>query len=372
MAQQIKALCITEDPDRPTTAMFVGLKDAGVDVTVICPAGERRAWLEQHGVRVLDVPLRKQIDREAVRRLRAELESGRYDILHLFSNKALQNGLAASRGLPVKIVAYRGIVGNVSFLSPVSWLRFLNPRIDRIVCVAEAVRTYFLRMRPAFLRLPPERLVTIYKGHSLEWYRAVPAELSALGVPAGSFAIACVANYRPRKGIEVLVDAFGRLPAAMRAHLLLIGGGMDAPRLTRCIAQSPARERIHVLGYRSDAPSVTAACDVFVLPSTKREGLARSLIEAMAYGVAPIVTDCGGSPELVVHGSSGLVVPVGDAEALANAIRELHGDEQLRARLGGEARERIARDFRIEDTIAKTHALYAALVAERLRVPTVR
>src|SRR5688572_6044959 len=225
MAERIKALCITEDPDRPTTATFVGLKDAGVDVTVVCPAGERRDWLEENGVRVLELPLRRQFDREAVRRLRAELAAGRYDVLHLFSNKALQNGLAASRGLPVKIVAYRGIVGNVSFFSPVSWLRFLNPRIDRIVCVADAVRDYFLRMRPAFLRMPAERLVTIYKGHDLDWYRAAPADLAAVGVPAGSFAIACVANYRPRKGIEVLVDALGKLPGSVEPHLLLIGGG---------------------------------------------------------------------------------------------------------------------------------------------------
>jgi glycosyltransferase involved in cell wall biosynthesis len=367
MTARIKALCITEDPDRPTTATFVGLKTLGVDITVICPAGERRTWLEEQGVRVLEVPLRKRFDREAVQRLRAELVEGRYDILHLFSNKALQNGLAASRGLPVKIVAYRGIVGNVSFFSPVSWLRFLNPRIDRIVCVADAVRNFFLEMRPKFLRLPPERLVTIHKGHSLEWYTAAPADLSAVGVPAGAFAIACVANYRPRKGIEVLVEAFGRLPVA--AHLLLIGAGMDAPRLARQIAASPAADRIHVLGYRGDAPALTAACQVFVLPSTKREGLARSLIEAMAYGVAPVVTDCGGSPELVVHEVSGLVVPVADVAALAGAIRALHDDAALRARLGRAARERIARDFRIEETIAKTYALYAGLVTERSGIP---
>ncbi len=124
-----------------------------------------------------------------------------------------------------------------------------------------------------------------------------------------------------------------------------------------------------MLGYRSDAPALTAACDVFVLPSTKREGLARSLIEAMAYGIAPVVTDCGGSPELVVQGVSGLVVPVADAEALAAAIRTLHDDAALRARLGRAARERIGRDFRIEDTIAKTYALYASLAAERSGIP---
>lgn len=362
MTSQIKALCITEDPDRPTTATFVGLKDAGVDVTVICPAGEPRAWLEANGVRVLDLPLHKQFDRDAVRRLRAELERGRYDVLHLFSNKALQHGLAASRGLAVKIVAYRGIVGNVSFFSPVSWLRFLNPRIDRIVCVAEAVRNFFLRMRPKFLRLPPDRLVTIYKGHNLDWYRAAPADLTAVGVPRDSFKIVCVANYRPRKGIEVLVDAFGRLPEAMRAHLLLVGGGMDAPRLTRRMAARPAAARVHVLGHRGDAPSLTAACDVFVLPSTKREGLARSLIEAMAYGVAPVVTDCGGNPELVVHGVSGLVVPVANPAALADAIRRLHDEPELRRRLGAAARERIRTAFRIEDTIAKTLELYRSIV----------
>jgi glycosyltransferase involved in cell wall biosynthesis len=237
----------------------------------------------------------------------------------------------------------------------------LNPRIDRIVCVADAVRDYFLRMQPAFLRLPAERLVTIHKGHSLDWYGAQPADLTAVAVPPGSFVVACVANYRPRKGIEVLVDAFARLPAEWRSHLLLIGGGMDARALERRIASSGCGERIHVLGFRKDAPALTAACDVFVLPSTKREGLARSLIEAMAYGVAPVATDCGGNPELVVHGVSGLLVPVGDAAALAAAIGKLHDDPALRRRLGAAARERIGRDFRIEDTIEKTLALYRTL-----------
>ncbi|HVY64179.1 MAG TPA: glycosyltransferase [Gammaproteobacteria bacterium] len=363
MTGPIKVLCITEDADRPTTATFIGLAQAGVDVTVMCPAeSDRRAVLTEAGVRVLDLPLRRRVDRAGIAELRAELVRGRYDILHLFSNKAVQNGLVASRGLPVKIVAYRGIVGNVSFFNPISWQRFLNPRIDRIVCVADAVRDYFLAMRPAFLRLPPERLVTIHKGHSLDWYRAAPADLASVGVPAGSFVIGCVANYRPRKGIELLVDAAALLPAEWRTHLLLIGAGMDAPALAKRIAASPVAANIHVLGYRKDAPSLTAACDVFVLPSTKREGLARSLIEAMAYGVAPVVTDCGGSPEVVVNGVSGIVVPVRDVPALAAALRRLHDDQELRRRMGAAARERIRTDFRIEDTIAKTLALYRSLV----------
>jgi len=360
----LKALCITEDLDRPTTATFLGLHAAGVDVTVMCPSGaERRRSLAEAGVPVIDLMLRKRFDKVGVAALREEIIRGRYDLLHLFSNKAVQSGLAASRGLSVKIIAYRGIVGNVSFFSPVSWMRFLNPRIDRIVCVANAVRDYFLSMRPAFLRIPAQRLVTIYKGHSLDWYRASPADLGELGIPSNAFVVGCVANYRPRKGIELLVDAFAELPE--NAHLLIVGRGMDAPPLARRVAASPARERIHVLGYRSDAPSLTAACDVFVLPSTKREGLARSLIEAMAYGVAPVVTDCGGSPELVVDGVCGLVVPVRDVPALVAAIRRLYDDPEAKRRFGVAARARIANDFRVEKTIADTLALYRSLVPGR-------
>ena len=232
----------------------------------------------------------------------------------------------------------------MSFFSPISWLRFLNPRIDRIVCVCNAIRDYFLSMRPAFLRMPPERPITIYKGHSLDWYTAAPMDLRELGIPAGAFVVVCVANYRPRKGIEVLVDALEELPRDWPVHLLLVGQ-MDAPRLRAKIAASPVKERIHVPGHRRDAPAIMAACDVFVLPSLKREGLARSLIEAMAYRVAPVVTDCGGSPELVVDGECGIVVPVRDAAALARAIGRLYESPELRKRMGAAARERIGTHF---------------------------
>ena len=98
------------------------------------------------------------------------------------------------------------------------------------------------------------------------------------------------------------------------------------------------------------------------MPSTKREGLARAIIEAMAYRVAPVVTDAGGSPELVVDGECGFVVPPRDAGALAEAIGKLYRDPELRKRFGDAARERIGTAFRNEDTVRKTIALYEELV----------
>ena len=315
----IRSLCITADVDRPTTESFIGMQDAGIELTVICPPDHpSRRRLEDAGVPTADIALRGKFDRRGIAALRAELVRGRYHIMHAYSNPAVSNGLRACKGLPVKIVCYRGIVGAVSFFDPMSWLRHLNPRIDRIICVAEAVRRHFLHMQPAFLRMPPERPVTIHKGHKLEWYTDTPADLASVGIPDAAFVIACTANYRPRKGIEYLVDAIAMLPDDV--HLLLVGH-MQAPRLDRHIA-------------------------------------------AMAYRVPCVVTAAGGSPELVVDGDCGFVVPPKDAAALADGIRRLYADAGLRRRMGEAARTRIGTHFRNEDTVAKTVQLYKELVPD--------
>jgi len=311
------------------------------------------------GVPTVDNPLPTNFDKAGIAALREELIRGRYHIMHTYNNKAVSNGLRACKGLPVKVVCYRGIVGAVGFLDPMSWMRYLNPRIDRIICVAEAIRRHFLQMRPAFLRMPAERPVTIYKGHKLEWYEAVPADLTKLGIPEGAQVVGCAANYRPRKGIEFLVDAMASLPD--NVHLMLVGL-MDSPKLAKHIESSPAQERIHRVGFIPNASEITAACDVFCMPSTKREGLARAVIEAMVYRVPSVVTNTGGSPELIVDGECGFVVPPRDADALAAAIDKLLRDAELRKRMGDAARERIATHFRNEDTVTKTIALYRELV----------
>ena len=356
----IRSLCVTEAADRPTVATFIGMHETGIDITVVCPADHpNNKTLTDAGVKTVDIRLPTNFNKEGIAALRAELLRGRYHIMHTFNNKAVSNGLRACKGLPVKIVCYRGIVGAVGFLDPMSWMRYLNPRIDRIVCVADAIRRHFLEMKPAFLRMPAERPVTIHKGHKLDWYTATPADLTGYGIPANACVVGCTANYRPRKGIDYLIDAIERLPEDV--HLLLIGH-MDAAKLTQRIDSSPAKDRIHRVGFVNNAPELSAACDIFCMPSTKREGLARAIIEAMAYRVPPVVTNAGGSPELVVDGECGFVVPPMDAGALAEAIGKLFRDPELRKRLGEAARERIGTAFRNEDTVRKTIALYEELV----------
>jgi glycosyltransferase involved in cell wall biosynthesis len=225
--------------------------------------------------------------------------------------------------------------------------------------VADAVQRDLQRLRP---RHP--HIVRIYKGHDLDWYCETPADLGEMAVPAGSIAIICVANNRPRKGVPTLVDAFGQLPEQIDAHLLLVGKNMDAPELERQIAANPRRDRIHVLGFRTDAPRLTAGSQIAVLPALKREGLPKTVIEAMAYGVPPVVTDTGGNAELVEDGVSGKVVPPGDATALAAALAELAGDASLRRAMGRAARERIGRHFTVEATVEHTLRFYRDILGE--------
>ena len=360
----IRVLCVTGGGDLPTIKSLIGMHRDGVEITVVAPGDYRYCpLLADAGVPMIDLKIDKDLDREAVVRLREELVRGRYHIMHTFNSYALSNGLRACRKLDVKVVAYRGIVGNLSVLDPFSWMRYLNPRIDRIVCVCEAIRTWFLEMQPAFLRMPDTRPVTIYKGHKLEWYTDAPADLTAEGIPDDAFVIACAAAYRPRKGIDYLIEAVEKLPPDIPAHLMLVGY-MDAEKLTARINRSPARDRIHRTGFKTNAPAYSAASDVFCLPSIKREGLARSIIEAMVYGIPPVVTDVGGSPELVVDGESGYVVPPGNPQALADAFEKLYRDAELRHQMGKAATHRIATRFRNEDTVTKTIALYEELVPQ--------
>lgn len=340
------------------------MHNAGVDITVVCPEDHpNHKTLTDAGVPTVDIRLPTNFNKDGIAALREELIRGRFHIMHTFNNKAVSNGLQACKGLPVKIICYRGIVGAVGFLDPMSWMRYLNPRIDRIICVADAIRRHFLQMQPAFLRMPAERPVTIHKGHKLEWYTATPADLADYGIPDDAFVVGCTANYRPRKGIDYLIDAIEAMPRDIPVHLVLIGR-MDADKLTTRIKKSPIGDRIHRVGFVDNAPELSAACDVFCMPSTKREGLARAIIEAMAYRVPPVVTEAGGSPELVVDGVSGYVVPPRDSAALAVAIEKLYRDGDLRQRMGDAARERIATAFRNEDTVMKTIALYEELVPD--------
>jgi L-malate glycosyltransferase len=347
---------------RPEAEIFIGLAKLGVDVTLMTEGdADYVPRFKEHGVKVIDFHPKKKFQWSAIKRIRAELKHGQYDALYMFNNKAITNGLFASIGLPVKTVSYRGQTGNIYWYDPTSYLTHLHPRLDAIICVANAVRDDLHKHS----RLPKERIVTVYKGHSLDWYKAEPADLGEFGIPRDAFVVGCIANDRPRKGLPVLLEASHKLPADSNIHFLLVGNGMDSGEIAALIKASPMSERIHVAGHRKDAPALIAACSASVLPSIKREGLPKTVIEAMAYGVAPIVSNTGGSAELIEDGVSGIEVQPGDSAAIAAAVEKLWREPELCANMGREARERIGQHFNTEQSAKDTLQFLNGWVGEK-------
>lgn len=363
MGQALKVLHVFQGTDVGERHQLLRTKARGIDVIVVCKTGAPfQDEMQAAGIPVHNLDMRKRIDPDAVDRIRQLVLAEQPDIVHTYTKTALSNTIRAIRDLPPKLVAYRGIVGNLHWLNPSARNSFLHPRVDRIICVCEAIRQDLLHNRFLGWRIPPEKIVTVHKGHETSWWprENVPDDFTEFGIPADATVIGCVAQMRKRKGVPVLIEALGRLENR-DVHLVLIGKVTDKA-IARQVARSPAAGRIHFLGWRADAASLTGALDIFVLPSLRREGLPRTVIEAMSQQVPAIVTDSGGSPELIEEGVSGRIVASGDPGSLADALDELLRDPERRKQMGIAAEERIRTAFNPDITVAKTLAVYSDLL----------
>ena len=363
----LNILYFTDRCDRGEAAMIKGVHDHGMNVRVFGRLDSPHVQgLRDHGIKVEDVRWDKPLNFTTLKRIRRAVLEHDIDIIHSGNSRTTLHMVLATkplyrRGRSPKLVAYLGVSGNVTWLSPLSWVRFLNPRLDRIVCVAEGVRQYLLNVRFLKLKLDPRKIVTIHKGHELDWYQAKPADLAQFDIPQQAMVVTVASRLRPRKGLLQLVQALGLTDPGKNIHLLFLGHKGNE-ELLQAVSALPDPARVHFAGYRTDAPEIMAASEVCCLPVLSGEGLSRAVIEGMAYGIAPLVTDVGGNTELVIDGECGLVVPAGDVEELAQALEYFHDHPTERMRMGHAARERIGQHFRSEDTVRKVLDLYRDLM----------
>ena len=357
-----------DSSDRPESTMIITLSKMGVKPTVICaPNTPFEAALQKAEIATLPVNFRSKIDLRAIGQIRTLLHSKSFDLVHIFHKKPLVNYTFASIGIKLPVVAYRGIIGNLSYWDPFSWLSFLNPRINRIICVCEAVRRYFLEKRFLlfFSLFNPNRVVTIHKGHETAWY-AQPEKpnFSEIGIPENAYVIGCVARLKARKGIVELIRSLEYIKADKPVYLILIGRVEDK-RIPGEIEKSPLKPQIKLLGFRKDASMLAGGFDCVALPSLRREGLPRAIIEAMSQGIPAVVTDSGGSPELVRDEIDGQIVAPGDIKALADGLSWVLADSDRHAQLSRNAKARIEKDFTVKKTADETLRLYGQILQEK-------
>jgi glycosyltransferase involved in cell wall biosynthesis len=354
----MRVLVIGTTVDKPEAHILQGLMARGVHIHFLgTPLPEHEALLRASGASITHHHFAHRFDLKGIKLIRSIVRDDAIDLIYALSNRGLSCTVLGLFNRTIPLATYRGTVGHLSWLDPSSWLTVLNPKVKKILCVSEAVADYLRE-----IKLPEERIVTIYKGHDIEWYRSTPPPRESLALPDDAFVVGCTAMMRPVKGVDILLQAVSSLLTELpQLHLILIGGIKD-PAIEKLIETFPDRSRLHLTGYRNDATKLATLCDVTVMASKTREGFPKSVIEAMAQGVSAIVTDVGGMPELVGHGSAGMVVPPSDVPALANAIRTLYNDRNRARELGQLGQRRIVEVFNVASTVEKMHGVFEGLV----------
>lgn len=174
-------------------------------------------------------------------------------------------------------------------------------------------------------------------------------------------AIGSVGRLDGVKGYETLLDALASLTDA---HLLLVGDGPERAALEDRARRIGISDRLSITGWVAEPRALLSSLDVFVLPS-RLESFPLSIVEAMLAGLPVVATDVGSVAEAVVEGETGLLVPPGDAVALAAAIRSLADDPELRIRLGRNGRMRALELFTATSMAHAFDSAYREALATR-------
>ena len=241
--------------------------------------------------------------------------------------------------------------------------RLVRPITQHYIAVSKVVADVVSRKEG----VPDERISVIYNGVDLERF-AVPdaaartAARSALGFTPEHFVIGMSAAFRPEKDHALLLGAFR---AFHRDHpssrLVLIGAGPLLEHYRTEVSRSDLAGLVTFTGPVDDVRPPMRALDMAVLVPSMNEGFSNSVIEKMAVGLPLVVTRIGGNAEAVEDGNSGFVIPPRDLAALLGAIGKLHGDPQLRARIGAAARRRAEDLFSLAQMMRRHETLYRSL-----------
>jgi glycosyltransferase involved in cell wall biosynthesis len=303
-----------------------------------------------------------------LRRVLRLIRSMRADVVHTHGKGAGLYGRLAARlaGVPA-VHTFHGIhyesysrAGRHAYLALERWLAGLT---HTVINVSEEQDREAIRLGVA----RPGRSRVVVNGIDVDELSArAPGERAALGLREDTQVIGCVARFDPVKRHEVLVEALALIaPRRPKVSLLLAGDGPEKARIEERAAAIPGNPVV-TRGPTGWGTNLFASCDLYVTTSSK-EGLPMAPLEAMAWGLAVIATDVPGHKDVVVHGTTGLLVPPDDPPALAAAIESLLDDPARRQRMGEAGRARVLRNFTVAPMVAATADVYRAAASSALK-----
>ncbi len=307
-----------------------------------------------------------EIDLTAAWRLSRLLATHRPDVVHAHDSHGLAiaaTALSFGAAAPApQLIASR----RVDFhLNRNSFSRWKHRQVAHFIAASQAIADMLYTDGIA-----RDRISVVHDGIDVDRIgRIAPTSVhQEFWLPHGVPVLVNIGALVDHKGQRYLLDA---LPLAMRRipnlHLVILGEGELRRPLEQQVQRLHLERAVRMPGFRSDVLALARSADLFVMSSVT-EGLGSTVLDAMAMGLAVVGTRAGGIPEAVVDGETGLLVPVADPPALADAIVSLMNDPARRARFGDAGRQRVARHFTVDHLVERTFAVYQEVVSRAARV----
>ena len=326
---------------------------------IVCSPGPHLARLDVENTRVTPLDIPRDVSPASLAgllgRLVSLMRAERYTIVHTHNSITGAVGRLAARLARVPLVIHTThgfhFHENMSTLRRLPWVaaeRWLSRFCDLLLCQnrqeVEEIRRLGIRPRQGVCHV----------GNAIDLSQFRPR----VRTPENERPVLlCVARLEPVKNHAMLFRAFGILRRRHDAVLKLVGEGPSRERYERELAAAGLADAVEFLGYRYDVPELTAASDVAVLTSVK-EGIPRALMQAAAVGVPVVATDVKGTREVVVNAQTGFLVPLGDAEALAERLGRLLDDAELRRQMGTRAAQYAREHFDEEQVVQRLLRVY--------------
>lgn len=224
------------------------------------------------------------------------------------------------------------------------------------------VSEYLKRETVRDFAVPEERLEVIPNFVDTELFRPgkEPCYRASLS-PGGEPIVMHVSNFRTVKRVEDVVEIFARIRGRIPARLVFVGDGPERPRAVRRADELDVRDHVTFLGKHASVDELLPCADLFLLPS-ETESFGLAALEAMASGAPVVASDAGGLPEVIEHGVSGYLLPVGAVDAMADAGVRLLTDEAHHAEIAAAARARAVERFTADTVASRYEALYRRVV----------
>ena len=323
--------------------------------------GMRYDEIRAAGIPLLHLPVLAPFSRAGVSAailLARYLRKHRIQALHSYDVSGLLGvPVARCAGLPAVIasqLSYRDILDRKTQIG----LRMTDPIADAVVVNCEALRRYMIEREG----VPASRVELCYNGVDAAVFQ--PADEPRPDVLAGaSLVVGTICALRPEKGLPLLQEAFAKAAKPAEAKLLIVGSGVELPKLIDNAARLGIAGASVFVPATREVPRWLRCIDIFVLPSYS-EGFSNALLEAMACGCAAIGSRVGGTPELTgAHEQHGFLFQPGNANELAHKISLLCADRQVRRSLGASAVRFVQSNLTIEIAARRTGAIYEKLLA---------